>query len=258
MRKDAKNESYNLGQKEVGTYYCAICDDEKFTCSQIESIVIEYAEANKINIDIDVFYSGEGLAETLRNGMSYDVIFLDIDLLTSSGIDIGKLIRYELDNEVSQIIYISSSKQYAMQLFQTRPTDFILKPFTENEITRVLIQALKIIERGSAMFEFKVGRGYYKIPCNKIMYFQSGGRKITIIMEGEEIEFYGKLDQIYKLVPSTDYIQIHKSYLINCNYVYRYSFETVTMKNGDILSISQSKRKLVREKILLRRRTEID
>lgn len=49
---------------------------------------------------------------------------------------------------------------------------------------------------------------------------------------------------------------IHKSYLINYNYVKEYTYEWVKMINGDILNISKVNRAAVRRKILERETDE--
>ena len=39
----------------------AVCDDDKYICSEIENIIIEYAKETKTAIETEVFYSGEEL-----------------------------------------------------------------------------------------------------------------------------------------------------------------------------------------------------
>ena len=243
--------SYLL-DREMGKFHIAICDDENFTCSNIENILINYAEKNEIEIEVDVFYSGEEFIDMIRGEMHYDILFLDIELVSINGIDVGQIIRCEFNDDAMQIIFISSKTQYAMQLFRIRPMDFIVKPFTSDEIVAAFEQGVKLIERGNQIFTYKIGRDYFKVAYNKIMYFQSVERKIKLIFtNGEEpVEFYGKLDEIHEEVPRFDFLYIHKSYLINSNYVTCYSYENVSMINGDILPISQSRRKKVRERIL--------
>ena len=56
------------------------------------------------------------------------MLFLDIELITTDGIQVGKFIREELKNLETTIIYISSKSSYAMQLFQVQPLGFLIKP----------------------------------------------------------------------------------------------------------------------------------
>ena len=72
-------------------YYIAICDDERFTCSDIENYLINYSKESKIKMEIEIYYKGEELWSLLKSGTYYDIIFLDIELLTVN--DIGTKIK---------------------------------------------------------------------------------------------------------------------------------------------------------------------
>ena len=69
-----------------------------------------------------------------------------------NGVEIGKYIRKKLENNVAQIVYISSKKSYAMELFENRPFDFLIKPLTEEAIKKVLNNLFKCIWRQRIVF----------------------------------------------------------------------------------------------------------
>ena len=71
----------------------AICDDEIGTCSDIENMILNYAKLQALQIDTEVFYSGETLFKTIENKDKEGVIFMDIQLLTLDGVQFGKHIR---------------------------------------------------------------------------------------------------------------------------------------------------------------------
>ena len=48
----------------------------------------------------------------------------------------------------------------------------------------------------------------------------------------------------------SEFISIHKSYVVNREYIVRYTYETVEMADGTVLNISKANRKHVRERIL--------
>lgn len=109
--------------------------------------------------------------------------------------------------------------------------------------------AIKVIRRKEERFEFRQGKGHYYVPMGDIVYFGSEGRKVKIITLNETYEFYGRLKEVAKLL-SDDFIAIHKSYIVNREYVFRYTYEIVEMIDGTILTISLPNRKLVRDKLL--------
>lgn len=50
--------------------YIAICDDDEGVCAELERMLYDYAEQNKIQIDIDIWYRGESLCRFLRDRKS--------------------------------------------------------------------------------------------------------------------------------------------------------------------------------------------
>lgn len=76
-----------------------ICDDEPGTCSDIENIILNYTHSHAIETEIEIFYSGETLYESMEKGYRTDLLFLDIQLFEMNGVEVGKKIREQLGNE---------------------------------------------------------------------------------------------------------------------------------------------------------------
>lgn len=230
-------------------YNIGICDDGENICTSIENMLLQYAKEKRIQIDIKVWYTGEGLSDYLAQGNQLDVLFLDIELFKMTGIEVGNYIRNCLDNIGMQIVYISGKASYAQSLFKTQPMDFLVKPILKSQIDETMEMAIRIIKKKNERFEFQLGKDYYYVPMGNIIYFESEGRKVKIVTLRESYEFYGKLKEITKSL-SEDFILIHQSYVINREYIFRYTYEMVELVNGTILTISQVNRKKVRERIL--------
>lgn len=230
-------------------YHIGICDDGENVCSCIENMLLQCAEEKSIQIDTLVWYTGEGLKGYLERGSQLDILFLDIELFQMSGIEVGKFIRNQLDDMGMQIVYISGKSSYAQQLFKTQPLDFLVKPVTKDQISDVLETALRVLRRKNEKFEFRLRKDYYYVPMGDIVYFVSEGRKVKIVTTKETFEFYGRLRETAGRLPE-DFVIIHKSYIVNKEYIFRYSYETVELVNGIVLTISPANRKQVREKIL--------
>lgn len=225
-----------------------ICDDEMHTCTELENMLLEISREVNIKFSIEVWFDGSSLCDFLKNVDSFDIIFLDIELYTMSGVEVASYIRNELNDLRTSIIFISHKKNYAMELFKMQPLDFLVKPLIKNDISQVIKTFLRYHNIGNTFFKYKKGGNYYKKAYKDILYFRSNNRKIEIILFNGIEEFYGKLTDIVHLLPEY-FLQIHKSYIINQSYVNKYVYEQLAMGNGDILSISREYRKKVREKI---------
>ena len=231
----------------------AICDDEKIVCQQFEDMLSDISKNINEEFDVEVFYSGEELYKFLLKDNRYDLIFLDIELYEINGVEVGKKIREEMDDESTQIVYVSSKDSYAMDLFEVRPLNFLVKPVNKDKIESVVIKAIKLMEKTKHFYEYKNGNVNFSVSVGDILYFESDGRKVNIVLIDEVKSFYGKLSEVEKQLNIQDFIMIHKSYLINFNHVIEYTYDYVKMSNKELLTISQNNRKAVREQLLLRK-----
>lgn len=234
--------------KIVG-YRIGICDDGINMCSSIEEMVLSYAKQKNIRVDVEIWYSGEKLREYLEQGGFLDILFLDIELLELSGIQVAHFIREQLENRQMQIIFISAKSSYALSLFKTQPMDFLVKPIFQSNIDEVLDKAIIILDKKNANFKYQYGKDFNSITYGDIIYFTSKGRKVILITVRGKKEFYGKLKDILETLPE-EFISIHQSFIINKNHVKRYNYEFVEMFNGEILTISRVHRKQVRLNLL--------
>lgn len=228
--------------------HISICDDEKALCSELEGMLSDIADQLSITVQIDIWYTGEGLKDYLEKGNHSDIIFLDIELMNLTGIDVGNYIRRELNDNQTQIVYISSKTSYALKLFKTQPYDFLVKPIRKKDLYEVTRGIIHILPTQKHIFVYQYDRKDHHIDCDKIVYFRSELHRIVIVTMQNEITFYGKLADVMKQVP-IQFIPIHKSYLINKDFVENYSFHYIEMANGETLNISRTYQKTVREKL---------
>lgn len=230
-------------------YNIGICDDGRNTCAAIEKMIAACAEKKNMEIETSVWYAGEQLCEFLRQGGRLDILFLDIQLLELSGIAVGEFIRNEMEDRGMQIIYISGEASYAQRLFKTQPMDFLVKPITRRQIDDSIELAVKLLGKRAAKFEFQNGKSHLFVPYDDILYFECKARKIKVAARKSEHEFYGSMKELEKNLPR-GFLPIHQSYIINKGRVARYTYETVEMEDGTVLTISKTHRRRVRDRLL--------
>jgi DNA-binding LytR/AlgR family response regulator len=201
-----------------------------------------------VKCEVDVHYTGEKLCEHLENYDSYDLIFLDIELAELNGVDVGKIIRNEHKDNVTEIAYISSETKYAMELFDIQPINFLIKPLKYDDIKKVIDKVTQRKEIGTSLFNYKYKHENHSIKISDIVYLTSEKRKIHIISnESDNCYFYGTLDSCYEQLKGYNFLYIHKSYLANYRYVKFFAPDRLIMTNGDDLPISRSKQKEIKE-----------
>ena len=228
-----------------------ICDDETVICKQLEQLIKEILSEKNVESKILMFSTGKELCESLED-TKYDLMFLDIELPDMDGIAIGSYIRENLKDEQMQIAYISMKGEYALRLFDFRPINFLVKPLDKEKIKKVIDKYLVLMENGMQSFTYKKNRSYCKISLEEVLYFESNGRKVYIhTLEGkQDDEFYGSLDDVYAKVKKNQFLFINKSFIVNFQYISKFKYQSVELVSGAELSISQSRRTMVRSMYL--------
>ncbi len=230
----------------------AICDDEIGTCSDLENMILGFANQHALQIETEVFYSGEMLYHALLEQCLFDLIFLDIQLFQLDGIQVGKQIREQLRNDKIGIVYISSKETYAMSLFQVRPLDFLLKPLNREKVVAVLELFIRLSEANKIEFYYHIGKSICKLYLDEIYYFACNGRKVEVYTSSEQREFYGAMREVWKQVEGKGFWIIHKSYIVNTAFVSIFHYDSIQMTDGTCLPISQKYRKAIKENLMER------
>ena len=226
----------------------AVCDDIKATCDELKKIILSKAKGTLCeNNSVDIFYSGDALISDIREENLYDLIFLDIELGGNiNGVEVGHIIRDEMDDYITQIVYISSKNNYDRQLFDVQPLHFLQKPIDVSKLLNDIKLAIKISGKENKIFEFKNLRNTVKVPYKDILYFESKGREISLVSCKMQYTFYDNIQELSKVLPDF-FIYPHRSYLVNYELISCFKYEELIMSNGDIIPISRSKRKEIRK-----------
>lgn len=225
--------------------HIAVCDDENAICTQIEQLVTEACRGLEVEADIDIFNSGEGLMRRLDEKNVYHLIFLDIELQHCSGLIVGRHIRDELQDDVTQIVFVSGKSEYDRKLFEFRPFHFIAKPVGQQKILQVIEKYIRIFGNKSDIFNYKYGRDTYWVKISDILYFKSNDRKVLIRTSTGEEEFYGSIERTCEQLKNQGFIMTHKSFLVNYRFIKAFQSEKVVMTNQEEIPIAKSKKKEV-------------
>ena len=160
-----------------------------------------------------------------------------------SGIDIGVYIREVMNDNISQIIYISSERQYAMDLFKVQPLDFLIKPVEYDNLVNVFNKAVHLLGIFNNVLTYEKNSSINRVLLSDIRYIMSSGRKIIIkFVDGGHDSFYDSMDRIYDSLKDNYFIRVHKSYIVNYNYVRKIYASKVIIDNGEEIPVSRNRR----------------
>lgn len=229
-------------------YRIAVCDDDKELCDWMAGIIHRSDNGLWQFCSVDRYNSGEALCKAMEAGAGYQLVFLDIELDSMDGVEVGRYIRSHLDDHAVQIVYISGKMGYAMSLFQNQPFDFLVKPLDEGDVVRIIKRVIEITVGLKQMVQFvSAGKQKNVVSCKDIQYAYSTVRKVTIHTAHKDYEMYGKLSDLAARLPEADFIFTHKSYLVNWLYIHSIRKDSVVLHDGTKIPVSRNCKSGVRE-----------
>lgn len=224
----------------------AVCDDEKAVLSEVRLWLNEYEKINGNKIKVDIFEKGEDLISNIESNINYDLIFLDIELITMTGIDVGKIIRNDFNDYVSKIAFITSKDGYELELFKIQPLEFIKKPLSLEKIFYIVNLTKKIIKIDNTIYTYKKDGEYISVYTKDILYFEKIDREVKIVTIDKEDSFYGNLKPIIEQLPKS-FITPHNSFIINYTKIKKLRSSEIIISNGAKIPVSKRNIKNIRE-----------
>ena len=228
-------------------YQVAVCDDDRVFCAEMERALFYLAKKNCWEIEVDVFYTGEGILKEFEKRLPYDMILLDIEFPNMDGITVAEKVRNCYQDESVQIVFLSGKSKYAMQLFEVRPMNFLIKPVEIKRLEGVLKKGLSLSQKLQTDFHYKKKNVCYRVPIKEIIYFQNLDKEVIMVTVRGEERFYDSLRRIEKELEPYDFFMPHKTYLVNYRHVTVFSYQQLIMSNNIKIPIAQLRRKAIRQ-----------
>jgi len=225
----------------------AICDDTIEELEIISSYVSKNIKDLDISFKISSFSEGQDLLEHINlYKKNFDVIFLDIYMKFSNGIDIARRIR-DFDKEC-KIIFITSSKDHAIDSYDVSALHYILKPINEEKLSNAIKIAIESLHKENKQVVIMNKKGNYRISYKDILYVESKARVVNIYLKSSEvISFYSKLEDFFQSLKDERFLRCHKSFFVNMDYILKIENNCAFMCNNVIIPITSSKIVVIKE-----------
>ncbi|AKA70920.1 LytR/AlgR family response regulator transcription factor [Clostridium scatologenes] len=216
----------------------AVCDDDIEELKEISNFISKNIEELDIAFKIKCFNEGQDLIEYMNfNKDNFDIIFLDIYMKASQGIEIAKEIR-EFDKEC-KIIFITSSHEHAIDSYEVRALYYILKPINGEKFSTAIKLAIEELNKENKYIVIANKKGSYKIFHKDILYAESTARLVNLHLKSSEIiTFYSKLGDFIKTLEDEKFIKVHKSFIVNMDYILKIEDKFIFIDNYIRIPIS--------------------
>lgn len=161
-----------------------------------------------------------------------DLLFLDVELPTMSGLEFCSMIRNELKPEAKVVFYTGHDK-YMLQAIRRQAFDYLLKPPTEQELSQIMTRYYEHRLTGIPANVSTEHRLPYILVVNAVnehltlrfddcaFFRYNQERKVweIVCMNGVTYMLRHRTTADVILNYSADLVQIHKRYIVNVNHI---------------------------------------
>jgi len=232
------------------TIHCIIVDDEPVAREIIES------HLQKIDT-IEIIASCKNAMEAFNviNTHKIDVIFLDINMPEISGLSFARSI-----NKNIKIIFTTAYREYAVDGFDLKAVDYLLKPIS---FERLLQAVNKFLNENSSVYKeetkeltveksdfifVRSDRKMIKINFYDINYIESLGDYLKIHLQNKTIVTRETISNMEAKLPKSEFIRIHRSFILSISKIESFTSEFVEV-NKKAIPISRSYKKEVLQRL---------
>lgn len=218
-----------------------ICDDDIKITEELEKIILTYAKDMSIPCQIKIYHSAEALLFDFSSKIRFQLYFLDIFMPGTNGMELAKEIR-SFDS-TTDLIFLTSSTEYAVESYEVKATNYLLKPLNVEKILsalRDIFRTKKIVIEKQLQIKHK---GILKmIPYDSICFFESRRNKLIIFLNtNEQLETYCTMSEMETVLKDElSFIRVHRSFLINMHYIREFSSSAVKLLPDYYVPISKN------------------
>ena len=209
----------------------AICDDELQETLHLEQLIKAYAFQHDYDLQCERFTDGRDLLQREK----FDLYFLDFYMEPMDGIAVAQALKEKFSHAVT-VCYLTSYEGAAMQIINHRiyADGFLKKPVDPVLLEEKLDQfyRMSFFKR----LELRSGKRFDTVYTQDILYVEAANKQVLFHMANGTVAYHYTMGEIEAMIGDR-FSRIQRSYLINLQYVASYTAKTVTMQNGDVLSL---------------------
>lgn len=223
---------------------CIIIDDE----AAARAIIGQLCQAVE---DLDVIEEFSGAIDAIKflNQQNVDLIFLDIHMPGFTGFDFVQTLK-----DPPKIVLTTSDRNFAIEAYEYEAiVDYLVKPVTAERFEKCLQKVRNSLRRpvisagdseddsGGNELYINIDRRLIKLNFKEILLIEAKGDYIEIKTDTEMYRVHSTLKKIKEKLPSSLFLQVHRSFIINFSKIVDIEDNSVLIEKN-VIPISRSNR----------------
>lgn len=225
-----------------------ICDDQIAELENINRIVSDYvAEHKDFSLIVKSFSNPFDMLDEIQKCGAPDVALLDICMPGLLGTDVAREIS-ESGNAGTDIIFLTTSSEFAVDAFSLRAYDYLTKPFSKARLIDSLDRVLKK-RRNRSYITVACGRELHRVDLFEVLYLEAKNHDVELYLSsGKTLKTRAALSEIKKPFMQKDcFIAVGASYIVNLFFVQSLLETTLEMSDGSLIPVPRRLRNDVKE-----------
>ena len=218
-------------------YEIFICDDDAAFAGELSSMLTRAFGERGSQCHITLYPDPAQVLSALERGERCELLFQDILFGEEKGIRFGKLLR-EKDWDVD-LVFVTSSQQYAVAGYDAQPPHFLLKPLQQSQLGEVLDRFLA--RRAPNILSLATPQETVRLPVSDALYFEVYNHIVKLCRrDGSESSWRGTLQDLERQLPAGRFVRIHRSYLVNLEHIAVIGRDRLRLSSGDIIPMGRA------------------
>ena len=229
-----------------------ICDDDESDILIAKNVIKQTVQELHIKTKFDYYSNATDVERKLLvKKESTDILILDIDMPEVSGMELAEKLRAENTNLI--IIFLTNHEEFVFKAFEFQPFRYIRKMKINTELPIAIKSAVKIIKiQTDKEITLNNDDGNIRVMISDIIYYETEKRKIAVnLSNGKRLLVSKKISEMQEIINKNNFIMIHRSCVINADYVKHMSNGIITLKNDKQLITSRRKYRDIKQQILM-------
>lgn len=222
-----------------------IVEDLPFDQEKLADLIRRDCDSHGERVDLSFYASGEDFLAHYRP-KSCDGLLMDILLGGVNGIEAARKVR-ESEPRLP-IIFTTNEQDYAVESFDVRSTDYLVKPLKPEKIARCMERLREYLSRPSSISLLEIsGRGHsvpVDVPLDDILYAQCFDHIIQVNTASGVYRTRRSFQDFASQLPHTGrFCVCGRGLVINLSQVAQVKDDMLVLKNGDTLAIPLRRKK---------------
>jgi DNA-binding LytR/AlgR family response regulator len=210
---------------------CAIIDDDP-----LFTRIIEHYLSGMDSIDVTGVYHNPAEALNKINFRDVDFLYLDVEMPGMTGLEFLTSLTV-----IPPVVLVSGKKTYGVDAFEFNAMDYLHKPVSHARFMKSVGKVKAHFEKsmapanlGQKNIFIKHDGIHIRLSVDDILLVRANDNDVTIVTHGRSYKTHLRLKDIYDMLPQTDFMQVHRSFIVQLSKIDKVDGEVIEINSRTI------------------------